>query len=85
MKPLMHICPRLTGNSGSALMRSWVAAPRAVVDVTSMPHWNAQYGQCVLTVSDVTAAKCGAERDIQASLVVARDVFRRRVPLVLRR
>src|SRR4051812_15987055 len=60
VNPLMHIWPRLTGNSGSGRTSGVGATPacapgRPVVVVTVIPHWNAQYGQCVRTVRAVTA------------------------------
>src|SRR6478609_12103986 len=46
----MHIWPRLTGKSSSAC--TFGSSPLAELGVTVMPHWNAQYGQCVLIGPD---------------------------------
>src|SRR6478609_14431 len=46
----MHIWPRLTGKSSSAC--TFGSSPLAALGVTVMPHWNAQYGQCVLIGPD---------------------------------
>ena len=39
VNPLVHIWPRLTGNASSGRTSSACE--------TVIPHWNAQYGQCV--------------------------------------
>src|SRR6478752_7132603 len=46
----MHIWPRLTGKSSSAC--TFGSSALAELGVTVMPHWNAQYGQCVLIGPD---------------------------------
>ena len=68
----MHIWPRLTGKSGSALTSASVRALGARRRSTVMPHWNAQYGQCVRVVTTSTTRSSGDESDLERATTMER-------------
>src|SRR5262249_55124533 len=58
--PFTHSRPAFTGNAGSPAIRG---AP-SPVSVSTVPHWKAQYGQCVRTPGGESS--CGRETDTVA-------------------